>query len=101
MLLPTKESCRSILNRETHLLFGWSSSKAKTWEGGKNIDMSVPGIFIYLFILLVRRKIICLFDFVTKNKLKASCLLPTRLAREESRSFARIFPLGWLAEVAL
>lgn len=86
VLLPTKKSRRSILNRQTHLLFGWSSSKAKIWEGGKNIDMW---------------SFACLFDFVTENKLKASCLLPTRLAREESRSFAKIFPLGWLAEAAL
>lgn len=33
--------------------------------------------------------------------LKASHLLPTRLASEESRSFAKIFLFCWLATVAL
>lgn len=60
-------------------------------------------LFIYFnFFLNFEKKnhfLVCLI--FTENKLKASCLLPTRLAREESRSFAKIFPLGWLAEVAL
>lgn len=94
VLLPTKESGRRILNRQTHLLFGWSSSKAKICEGGKNIDTWAPDIF-----LLLRRKIICLFVwFCYRKQVKSSALTPHEISKWRIEVICQNFStwlVGW------
>lgn len=75
-----------------HLLFGWSSSKAKICGEKETKSLSI--------LIWEGKKAFSAFSNKCES-LKASHLLPTRLASEESRSFAKIFPLCWLATVAL